>query len=172
MLVHVTGVAGSGKSTLRAQLERMGVVAADGDDGLCAWFDAAGTPVPTVPLEQRTADWYENHQWRLIPGTIQQLSAECAHSVGFLLGVFGDAAEIGDQFGARFFLTAPTRVIEARLKERDGRGYDTRFAAFGGPDAWQRAAESYWASEGYLPIEAARPVQRVANELLARVGLV
>jgi hypothetical protein len=172
MLVHVTGVPGTGKSTLRPQLDAAGFLAADGDDGICAWFDrATGNQVSNMPLGRRTADWYENYQWRPIPGTIERLSAECANRTGFLLGVFGDAAVQGEHFGARFFLTAPTGVIEARLRLRDGHGYDTRFAAFGGLLAWQEAAESHWAREGYVPLDAARPVTAIANELLARVGL-
>jgi predicted kinase len=172
MLVHVTGVPGTGKSTLRAQLEAVGFLAADGDDGLCAWFDrATSAQVADIPVGQRTVDWYENYQWRPIPGTIERLSAECADRTGFLLGVFGDEAAQGEHFGARFFLTAPTGVIEARLKQRDGHGYDTRFAAFGGLAAWQEAAESRWDRAGYAPLDAARPVTAVAGELLARVGL-
>lgn len=167
MLVHVTGVAGTGKSTLRKEFTRLGSLAADGDDGLCGWFDLSGKQVPNVPLENRTSDWYENHQWRLMPGAVERLGDQCADGVGYLLGVFADATEISEQFGARYFLTAPTEVILARLKARDGVGYDTRFAAFGGPDAWQEAAESYWAQEGYLPLDADRPVAAVATELLA-----
>ncbi len=167
MLVHVTGVAGSGKSKLRVQLEARGLVAADSDDGLCAWFDSSGAQVPTLDLRERTPDWYANHVWRLLPGEIDQLTLTCAVGVGFLLGVFADTAALRERFGARFFLTAPNDLIQARLRDRDGDGYDTRFAAFGGAAKWQAVAETYWAGEGYLPLNAARPVTEVADELLA-----
>jgi predicted kinase len=169
MLVHVTGVAGTGKSTLRVQLQAHGLVAVDSDDGLCAWFDSSGTQVPTLALGDRTHDWYEDHVWRLLPGKIEQLTLSCADGVGFLLGVFGDDAALRECFDARFFLTAPNDLIRARLKQRDGDGYDTRFLPYGGAAKWQETAETYWASVGYVPLNVARPVAEVADELLARV---
>ncbi len=55
MLIYITGVAGSGKSTLREELEQRGHRAEDADESFCAWFDQDGRQVPTMPLASGAA---------------------------------------------------------------------------------------------------------------------
>jgi hypothetical protein len=166
MLIYITGVAGSGKSTLRDELTSRGYRAEDGDSGFCAWFDEHNDRVPTMPLHLRTQAWYAAHQWRLLPERVSELATRCTDSVGFLLGVAANPEDVADSFTACYYLTADADTIEQRLKTRDGESYSTRFAAFASVRAWQQSAEETWETYGYLPLDSARPSSELADELL------
>jgi hypothetical protein len=169
MLVHVAGVAGSGKSTLKTELAARGYVAEDSDSGFCAWFDQSGNQVPNLDMKDRTPQWYRDHAWLLLPDKAEVLAQACADRLGFLLGIFGDPSAVGERFAARFYLTAPIAVIQDRLKARDGDGYDTRFAAHGSAEKWLEYGETYWTGKGYVPLDADRPPAEIADQLLALV---
>lgn len=170
MLVHVTGIPGSGKSTLRAELERRGYRAVDADEGFCAWFDQEGRVVAELPLSERTPGWYAQHRWRLLAEPVQELAGACADGLGFLLGVAANAGELSAYFDRGFYLTAGTEVIVARLRGRDGEAYATRFAASASVREWQRAAEQRWTAGGYAPVDASGTPGDVADALIGRLA--
>lgn len=170
MLVHVTGIPGTGKSTVRDALERRGLRAADADEGFCAWFDQDGQVVAELPLAERTPEWYAQHRWRLVIDPVRELARECADGVGFLLGVAANAGELSAYFDRGFYLTADTAVIIARLRDRDGEAYATRFAAAASVSEWQASAEQSWAAGGYEPIDASGPPGEIADALIERLA--
>jgi hypothetical protein len=92
MLIYVTGVAGTGKSTLRVAPERRGYRAQDADESLCAWLDANGNEVPALPLELRTPEWYSSHSFALIPKRVEALENACIDGLGFVLGLASNGA--------------------------------------------------------------------------------
>lgn len=169
MLVYVTGVPGSGKSTLRDELERLGHRAQDADEGFCAWFDADGHRVPTLPLSERSTDWYAVHQWRLLSDPVRDFAADCANGVGFLLGVAANADELSAYFGRAFYLTAETDVIVERLRHRDGAAYGTRFTGALSVQDWMAVRERSWASLGYTPLDGSGTPAEVADALVRLV---
>lgn len=169
MLVYITGVAGSGKSTLRDELERKGYRAEDADEAFCAWFDADGNQVPTLPLTLRTPEWYATHRWRLLPQRVSSFAEACSNSLGFLLGTATNADDLAPYFGAAFFLTAETDLIHQRLRVRDGAAHATRFAAFASVREWQQSAERWWVKQGYAPLDSSGTPTEVADSLLQLV---
>jgi dephospho-CoA kinase len=170
MLIYITGVAGSGKSTLREELERKGYPAEDADDGFCAWFDNDGNPVPTLALHLRTPEWYASHRWRLLPEHVSDFADACANSVGFLLGVAANADELASYFRAVFYLTADTDLIHERLRNRDGSAHATRFAAFPSVKDWQQSAEQQWVRQGYAPLDSSGTPTEVADALIRLIA--
>jgi hypothetical protein len=170
VLVYITGVAGSGKSLLREELERKGYRAEDADEGFCAWFAHDDRRVPTMPLQLRTPDWYADHRWRLLPEPVGGLAEECADRVGFLLGVAANADELAPLFSARLYLTADSDVIRERLRSRDGDGYDTRFAAFASVEEWQAVSEQHWSAQGYARLDSSGTPTAVVDALIQLVA--
>jgi AAA domain len=166
MLIYVTGVAGSGKTTLRAELQERGHRARDADEGFCAWFDADGNQVPTLALHLRTPRWYMNHRWRLLPERVAEFAHDCETGLGFLLGVATNADEMAPYFGALVYLTADAELIRDRLRDRDGTAHATRFAAFASVRDWQHAQEQHWVKQGYTPLDSAADPSAVAEKLL------
>lgn len=168
MLVYVTGIAGSGKSTLRSELQRRGYRAIDADEDLCAWFDAAGNQVPTLPLNLRAAAWYRDHTFRLIEERVAAFADVGEGGIGFVLGVAANADDMTPYFQDRFFLTADTEIVLERLRTRDGAAHATRFAGFDSAKEWQQFAESRWTQKGYTPIDSSGTPADVADNLLRR----
>lgn len=169
MLAYITGVAGSGKSTLRDHLEHTGYRAVDADEGFCAWFDLRGDLVPTMPLELRTPDWYAGHRWQLLEEPLAALWKESESDLGFLLGVADNAEQMGRYFAVKLYLTAAPDVICDRLRKRDGDPYDTRFAAFPSAEAWQQAAEKRWIGQGYIALDSSGAPIDTAAEMMRMV---
>lgn len=170
MLIYITGVAGTGKSTLREELERRGYLARDADEGFCAWFDRHGNRVPTVPLQLRTPEWYASHSWRLLPERVREFAAAGEGRLAFLLGLSANANELAAHFEAAFFLTADPDLILERLQVRDGAAHATRFAAFPSVRAWQQSAEQWWVKEGYAPLDSSVSPSEVVDALIHRIA--
>jgi cytidylate kinase len=170
MLIYITGVAGSGKSTLREELTRIGYQAQDADEAFCAWFDEDGYQVPTLPLPERTPEWYATHSYRLLPERVSEFAHQCDGTVGFLLGIASNTVELSSQFAANFYLTADASIILERLRGRDGAAYATRFAAFSSVQEWQTTGgENGWVKQGYTPIDSSRAPADIAATLLTLI---
>jgi len=66
VLVYITGVPGSGKSTVCAELQARGYSSVDADDDIGAWVSREiGETLHDPPaFAARTPEFYEQHDWR------------------------------------------------------------------------------------------------------------
>ena len=108
--VLLTGMSGTGKSTVIAALAARGYKAVDTDDGdWHEWMDVAGEP-----------DWV----WR--EDAIQRLLSTEDADVLFVSGTASNQGTFYRQFDHVFLLSAPTPVILERLATRTNNPYGKR----------------------------------------------
>ncbi|MEJ3741820.1 hypothetical protein WEI85_00760 [Actinomycetes bacterium KLBMP 9797] len=176
MLVFlVTGVSGTGKSTLARRLASWDhrTVSADADSLLCAWTDRHGHRVER-PAQPDTA-WLAAHQWRWDADRLDQIIADAARDGDDALWVFGQAAnalQLADRFDATFLLETDQRTMIARMGSPE-RGND--FGRVG--DSLPAALASYtdfvagWRQYGATTIDATGDVDTVAEQLLLAAAM-
>ena len=116
--ILLTGMSGTGKSTLITELASRGYWAVDADcDEYSEWVtvdsdsDAAGTPVET------NRDWV----WR--EDRIQALLSKKNKATLFLSGCASNMGNFLSQFDHVVLLSAPTQVIVERLEKRTTSAY-------------------------------------------------
>jgi len=169
MLVFVTGVAGSGKSTLCAELSDRGHAAHDADDGISRHVSIVnGAAVPAPPRTEQTPDWVARHEFRFDLEKVAALAGLAAGDTPtFLLGAaYGDDAAI-ELAGSSWFLHLEEPELRRRIAGRPHDQYGHAPHELESILAWHAAAAERYESLGARRLDAARPVELIADELLA-----
>jgi broad-specificity NMP kinase len=170
-LIYITGISGSGKSTVCEELKRRGYAAFDTDKDGLAFFYNNKTKEPLkrrVTAEERTVQWRAQHTWRAERSTFKRLAAQAKDSPVFICGVTAnDGEELWDLFSKVFALVVPN---EEQLANRiNGRGEDE----YGkNPHElksilnWQRSAEDDYKKRGAILIDASLPTAEIVDTIV------
>lgn len=168
MLVFVTGVAGSGKSTLCGELSARGLAAHDADEGISRHSRVAdGVPVTAPPRSEQTPEWIARHEFRFDLERVREIIASAQRDApAFLLGAaYGDdeVVAIADQ---SWFLDLDEAELRRRIAGRPRDQYGHAPHELESILAWHAAAAERYEALGVRRLDAARPVGRIADELL------
>lgn len=163
--MYVTGVPGAGKSAVRRELRKRGVVAYGTDeDHVAAFFDASGAGVPANEVVDSAA-WRSRHTWKIAPERLDELAAGAGRV--FLCGSAANEGEVWDRFAAVVALVVDEPTMLGRLAERTdnsfGKSPDERAKAIG----WRRGYAEAFRSYGATLIDAAAPIEFVVESLLS-----
>lgn len=122
--VLLTGMSGTGKSTVIRALAARGYKAIDTDyDGWCHWVNMR-TGLPATPPAQGEYGWDElDWVWR--EDRIQSLLSIEDGDVLFLAGTAANQGKFYTQFDHIVLLSAPAGVIVERLAKRTNNPYGT-----------------------------------------------
>ncbi|HUE58742.1 MAG TPA: hypothetical protein VMO88_04095, partial [Acidimicrobiales bacterium] len=118
-IVWVTGVSGSGKSSVCEALKDQGRVAVDADwEGFSQWVHRiTGEPVVNPPYPV-PAGWLHDFGWRVRPEAVESLERRLASEVGFLCGGFENEDDVWPLFDRMVCLVVDEATLRARLTSR------------------------------------------------------
>ena len=171
MFIFVTGVAGSGKSTLCAHLRALGASAHDADEGISRHvYLADGLPAATPPRREQTPEWAAAHEYRFDLDRVRELARGDKDRTTFLLGAaYGDddVIEIADR---SFYLDLGEDQLLARLAARGPGGYGSEPHEVESILAWHAAAAERYEALGAIRLDATLPPRELAARLLAATG--
>ncbi|WP_214400977.1 AAA family ATPase [Pseudonocardia lacus] len=172
-LIYVTGMSGSGKSSVRRELLRRGHLAHDTDeDDLSSWRRATtGEPVarPDAATD-RTREWYAEHEWSLPRRKVEGLVAGAGERSVFLCGSPTNGDELADLYDVVVCLTLDADTLRHRLAGRTGEEFGSA------PDelrlvlGWHASFEERYRRWGALMVDATRPLAEVVDEIVERTG--
>ena len=169
MFVFVTGVAGSGKSTLGRRLAASGIDAHDADEGTSRHVRVSdGAEVETPPRAVQTPEWVARHEFRFDVARVSELRAGATPGkpVVLLGAAYGDD-EVVALADRSWYLDIDRDELRRRLAGRPADGYGQRAHELEAILAWHAAAAERYEGLGARRLDAARPVDEIANELLA-----
>lgn len=120
-LIYITGVPGVGKSTLQKELVRQGFEAYDIDQPRFGGPTnlVTGEPAKMPSLEERTAEWFQHHEWRVSRDAIEELKHRAEGRVVYLCGTATTEHLIWDLFDKIIYLEVDEPTLRARLAERE-----------------------------------------------------
>lgn len=169
MLIFVTGVAGSGKSTLCAELVGRGIGAHDADEGVARHVrlvDGAESPAP--PRDAQGPAWVSAHEFRFDLARVRALASQATPQdpVVLLGAAYGDEEVITIAHGSWYLDLDETELLR-RLAARPSCAYGHAPHERESILAWHAAAAARYESLGARRLDATRPVRSLADEILA-----
>lgn len=160
--VLLTGMSGTGKSTLIKELASRGYKAVDADeDGF--------SEVINVPLDEVTGlDPGQDWVWR--EDRISELLASDDADVLFLAGCAPNQGTFYHQFDHIILLSAPVNVIVERLATRTTNPYGKRPDEVGRTLELVRTIEPLLRRRAELEIDTSTPLDDVLEQVLLHIG--
>jgi len=163
--VLLTGISGTGKSTVTAHLRRRGLRAVDLDGPHYShWVEVSDEPDPTGPPVEPGRDW----MWR--EERVEQLLDEAGEEPLFVSGTAANMGRFLPRFDHVVLFSAPPDVIAERLATRTNNPYGKR------PDESARVLDQITTVEpllrrvATLEIDTSAPLERVVEIVTALGG--
>lgn len=167
---YITGISGSGKSSVRHELKRRGYQAFGTDEDDLAYFyhNQTGERVGNhVTVEERTPEWRAQHTWKLTRINAQELAKKATGSPVFLCGVTAnDADELWDLFDVVFALFIDEGALKHRIASRTNDDFGKSAHELQILIEWQKTAKEDYRKLGAVLIDATRPLKQVVDEIL------
>lgn len=168
-LFLITGLPGSGKSTVNTELKARGYESYDGDeDHLAGWYNnGTGLPVE-VSIEDCTPEFLLNHS-RDIPRTVvEKLAVKARGKSVFLCGDPENEDELRDLFLKIFALVASEETLKRRIATRT----NNKWGKLPHELAYSLAFKQKWdimrKKFGYTNVNAARPTKVIVDQILKK----
>lgn len=123
--IYITGVAGAGKSAVQEALKHQGIHVVDEDDPTIgsAHNKATGQPVKIPPVEERSSDWFDNHEWHVFEAALDDLQKRAATELVVLCGVTLSDSVITDMVDKVVYLKLDETTLRDRLTSRTGNDF-------------------------------------------------
>lgn len=120
MLVYITALHGSGKSTVCEALTARGYPAIDADDHLGAWIsNRTGEVLASPPtFADRTPQFYAQNEWRYPAGKVTRLDEAHAAATCFVGGVAAGEDDVAALATKTFLLHVDSDELRTRIMSR------------------------------------------------------
>lgn len=170
VLVWVTGVPGSGKSSACEVLKAHGRIAVDADwEGYNHWvrrdtgerLDDSPSPVP--------AGWMDDHAWHIDRRCVDALAARAGGRVAFLFGAVENEAEVWDLFDQVVCLVIDDETLRHRLATRTTNTFGKEPGEVAMVLRANRDVEKRYRRFGASILDATQPIEAVVRDLVAIV---
>lgn len=172
-LFYVTGAPGTGKTTIQKELLKRGYEALDIDQrrfgGPVNLKTGERTRVP--PIEERSPDWFNHHEWRVSRSGVEELKAEAKDKDIYLCGVTTSEHLVWDLFDKIFYLNVDEQTLRDRILNRE----DNDFGKGAGEleiilDRY-RSSQEQLATLGATVIDANGSVDEVVDSIIRQSRL-
>jgi len=120
MKILITGIAGTGKTTTLAEIQKQGVVAIDLDaTGICRWKNKETEEVTEYGPDGRDTEWLNLHGWYCDIPTLQKLLSCIREDKNvFVSAIAENIEDVAKEFDKVFVLNASDEVVRYRLNTR------------------------------------------------------
>ncbi|HEY0010315.1 MAG TPA: AAA family ATPase [Candidatus Paceibacterota bacterium] len=155
MKIFITGVSGTGKTSIVRELKRQGENALDIDD-YCHW-ETKDTHI-VVDWEAAASDeWYKNHEWIC---DIETLRAQLSTSKNIIVaGHSHNLKEYLDSFDKVFVLTCSDKTITQRIAARTDKDFGQHPADGARILEWNKSLPAYMQKLGAEALDAECPTE-------------
>lgn len=161
----LTGVSGTGKTTIGAELTKRGhyVIDVEETEGLCAWWSNESNKFVDFP-DVVTANFSATHQWRLNIDKLKKMIDIRQPSV-IVVGMNDTLKENLSVFEKVFILRCNPDVFIRRLKTRDNNDFGKDESMQQNILSWYEKYEAKMVGTGAISIDASQSVADVVNQI-------
>lgn len=165
-LYLITGLPGSGKSTVCEELKRRGYEAYDGDyDHLAHWFDAEGN-VAEDTAEKRTPEFVQTHTRAISEKTIAEFAHKASETDVFICNDPENEDILASYFTHIFALVLDESIREQRVANRKNNPWGKLPHEKARDQLIRPIAEKRYQQSNYTKVDANRPTDEVTDSIL------
>lgn len=161
MKIYITGISGSGKTSIARLLLERGVSAIDIDE-LSHWENKA-TKERTGWDHDRSDEWYAAHAWVCDIEKLKEILASSEHVVA--VGHASNQEEYLSLFDKLYILHCSPETITARLNARTDNDFGKHPADLARILGWQKGFELEMVEKGAEPLDAERSLEEVVADI-------
>ena len=164
----ITGVAGTGKSTLAKELRRRGYAAYDTEEGFSYHVNKQTGERAVYPANP-TPEWYEAHERVFNEKVLENLFKKHSDETLFICSITANQAKYYAQFDRIFLLSAPDEVVIHRLGTRTNNYFGRKPLELQRVIGRHQQFDDELKALGALVIDSTRPIGAVADEILEKI---
>lgn len=171
--IFITGNSGSGKSSVRRELQRRGYNAYDtDDDGITRWHNKQTGEATERPDDEaeRSPQWYKDHEWRMSQQRVEELKKGSQSDVIFLCGSPSNADDMLDLFDKVFCLVVDPDTLRHRIRTRTDHDYGKADNELNDILGWHDAFQNRYQQHGAIMIDATRPLTVAVDEIVSKIN--
>ncbi|HEY4963931.1 MAG TPA: AAA family ATPase [Candidatus Saccharimonadales bacterium] len=171
-LVYITGISGSGKSSVMKELEKHGFEAHGVDEeGFADWIDrdtGMAVPFPHYDINVNVHDWYRKHRWVLSEKRIGELKeyADKANRVVFLAGTADGEDKVWHFFNKVITLSVDEATMRQRLEQRPDNHFGKTAEEMADILKWLKDHNDNYQNFGAFVVDATRPLNQVVDDVI------
>lgn len=170
-LIFITGMSGTGKSTVKEELTHRGYLAYDTDENeLTIWTDKhSGQPASSSSaIQQGTPEWYETYLWTLQTEKVRVVANQVTDRPVFMCGIPGNWREAIPMFDMVFCLTLDNESLEHRLTQRTNNDYGKAVHELRDILEWNKSMATDAKNLGAILVDASLPVGDIVDTILSQ----
>jgi dephospho-CoA kinase len=168
-LVLVTGISGSGKSTVCEELKPRGYEAHDIDlEGNAVWVHRKTGEVTAMPAAPKvgTPQWLAEWEWRVVRHKVEGLAERAGDRTVFLCGITANEKEVWHLFSLVIYLSIDSQTLRRRVASRTTKDFGKAPHELAAILAWHDVGEDQYRQFGAVIIDATRPLHQVVDDVL------
>lgn len=174
-LFYITGMSGSGKSSVLRKLDELGYATYGVDElGYADWVNRQTGEIIPFPKDEDSVDihdWYTKHRWVLSKHRIGQLKEQVSadDTLAFLGGMSEGIDEVWGYFDKVILLTIDNKTIQERITRRSDNDFGKTPSEMAEILSSLEPYETKCKELGAIAIDATQPLDSVVDEILDKV---
>lgn len=168
--VFITGISGSGKSTIATELARRGFVVFDIDKvmGSCNWYDSNGKVADYHPGVGKK--WLSKHQWICDFDQIKDMVKKLKRDEVFIVGITDNQSNFIDYFDQIFLLQISNNDLLNRLKKRTSNDFAQNAEEQEYLLETKEDFEQKMLGNGAISLNASLSISDITNKILSKLN--
>ena len=163
-IVYVTGISGTGKTTLAKGFVKNGKVAIDIDE-YSRWYNTE-SGVQVHGIKEFTQEFLDTHKWIADIKELKETFEENKDVDVFVFGVIGMLKNHLDLFNKVILLTCSTETAFKRIDQRDDNDFGKDDSTKEWIKSWKDGFEKDWIALGAIPVNAEDSIEVVMENIL------